>query len=81
MPAMDNAVVIRVAGLGKSRRNGSRPLPGAEGGRSQFRPGEFIVIMGPSGSGKLTFMNLLGCLDTPTARRLFPGWRDVAHMV
>jgi putative ABC transport system ATP-binding protein len=29
--------------------------------------GEFVAIMGPSGSGKSTLMNLLGCLDTPTA--------------
>ena len=30
-------------------------------------PGEFVAIMGPSGSGKSTLMNLIGCLDTPTA--------------
>ncbi len=29
--------------------------------------GEFVAIMGPSGSGKSTMLNLLGCLDTPTA--------------
>jgi putative ABC transport system ATP-binding protein len=29
--------------------------------------GEFVAIMGASGSGKSTFMNLLGCLDTPTS--------------
>ena len=29
--------------------------------------GEFVAVMGPSGSGKSTLMNLLGCLDTPTA--------------
>ncbi|HQE70368.1 MAG TPA: ABC transporter ATP-binding protein, partial [Atopobiaceae bacterium] len=29
--------------------------------------GEFLAIMGPSGSGKSTLMNILGCLDTPTA--------------
>src|SRR5260221_4023902 len=31
--------------------------------------GEYVAIMGPSGSGKSTLMNLLGCLDTPTAGR------------
>jgi putative ABC transport system ATP-binding protein len=30
-------------------------------------PGEFVAVMGPSGSGKSTCMNILGCLDTPTA--------------
>jgi len=32
-----------------------------------IRKGEFVAIMGPSGSGKSTCMNILGCLDTPTA--------------
>lgn len=32
-------------------------------------PGEFVAIMGASGSGKSTFMNMLGCLDTPTSGR------------
>ena len=37
-------------------------------------PGEFVAVMGPSGSGKSTCMNILGCLDTPTAGQyLFQG--------
>ena len=38
-----------------------------------IEPGEFVAIMGSSGSGKSTFMNMLGCLDKPTQRQVHPG--------
>lgn len=40
--------------------------------------GEFVAIMGSSGSGKSTFMNILGCLDRPTAGRYSLGGIDVS---
>ncbi|MBN2409314.1 MAG: ABC transporter ATP-binding protein [Candidatus Aminicenantes bacterium] len=42
--------------------------------------GEFLAIMGPSGSGKSTLMNLLGCLDTPTAGRYYLSNRLVSAL-
>ena len=36
-----------------------------------FHQGEYVAIMGASGSGKSTLMNILGCLDTPTAGSYF----------
>src|SRR6187399_1640517 len=42
--------------------------------------GSFIAIMGPSGSGKSTMLNLIGCLDRPTAGRYFLGGTDVSGM-
>ncbi len=41
---------------------------------------EYLAIMGPSGSGKSTLMNMLGCLDTPTAGRYEFSGRNVAEM-
>ncbi|TMB08511.1 MAG: ABC transporter ATP-binding protein [Deltaproteobacteria bacterium] len=42
-------------------------------------PGEFIAVMGASGSGKSTFMNLVGCLDRPTAGRYLLRGQDVSR--
>jgi len=42
--------------------------------------GEFVAIMGASGSGKSTLMNILGCLDTPTAGHYFFGGQDTAEL-
>lgn len=42
--------------------------------------GEYVAIMGPSGSGKSTLMNLIGCLDTPTAGTYILNGKDVSQM-
>jgi putative ABC transport system ATP-binding protein len=42
--------------------------------------GSYVAIMGPSGSGKSTMLNLIGCLDRPTAGNYFLGGTDVSRM-
>ncbi|MBF0538022.1 MAG: ABC transporter ATP-binding protein [Nitrospirae bacterium] len=42
--------------------------------------GEFVAIMGPSGSGKSSFMNLIGCLDTPTSGQYLLDGIDVSKL-
>src|SRR3954449_4671585 len=46
----------------------------------QIHRNEYIAVMGPSGSGKSTLMNMLGCLDTPTAGRYQFNGRNVKEM-
>ncbi len=41
---------------------------------------EYVALMGPSGSGKSTLMNILGCLDTPTAGKRVLNGQDVSKM-
>jgi putative ABC transport system ATP-binding protein len=46
----------------------------------EIRRNEYVAIMGPSGSGKSTLMNLIGCLDTPTAGEYWLSGQEVSRM-
>jgi len=60
-PIIEFDQVVRTYGKGHAE---VRALAGVD---LQVHEGEFVAVMGPSGSGKSTAMNILGCLDTPTA--------------
>ena len=65
--AQPTADVIRVEGVTKVYQMGRTAVHALRGIDLTVKRGEMIAIMGHSGSGKSTLMNMLGCLDTPTA--------------
>ncbi len=59
--------MIELKGITKVYRTGSQSLEALRGVNLRIGRGEFVSVMGPSGSGKSTLMNIVGCLDTPSA--------------
>lgn len=59
--------MIKLEGITKVYRNGPIEVQALSPVNLEIKKGEFVAIMGSSGSGKSTLMNILGCLDVPTA--------------
>jgi putative ABC transport system ATP-binding protein len=75
------ALVIEIEGVTKLYRMGTETIHALRGVSLKIHRNEYLAIMGPSGSGKSTLMNMLGCLDTPTAGRYEFSRKNVATMV
>ncbi|HEU5404410.1 MAG TPA: ABC transporter ATP-binding protein [Terriglobales bacterium] len=72
--------VIQVENVQRIYDLGETKVSALRGVSLEVRRGEFVAIMGASGSGKSTFMNMLGCLDRPTTGRYLLEGTDVAQM-
>lgn len=77
---MKEKEIIRVEGLEKVYRVGEQQVKALDGVDLSVLENEYVAIMGPSGSGKSTMMNILGCLDVPTAGSYFLKGEDVLKM-
>lgn len=72
--------LISLSGITKLYKMGDQVVRALAGVDLSIMPNEYVAIMGPSGSGKSTMMNIIGCLDTPTAGTYILNGRDVSSL-
>src|SRR6516164_5215967 len=77
---VSSGIVIKTKELGKVYEMGAEEVHALRGVDVEIRKGEYVAIMGPSGSGKSTLMNLIGCLDSPSAGRYWLAGRLVSDL-
>jgi putative ABC transport system ATP-binding protein len=72
--------IIEMQSITKTYTMGDQEVHALRGVDFSVKPGEFVAIMGASGSGKSTMMNIIGCLDRPTSGQYFLDGSDVAAL-
>ena len=77
---MNNGAVVNLLDVHKTYRTGEMEVHAVRGISVQIHRGEFVALMGASGSGKSTLMNILGCLDRPSAGRYLLDQADVSGL-
>ncbi|HYR59326.1 MAG TPA: ATP-binding cassette domain-containing protein, partial [Chthoniobacteraceae bacterium] len=73
-------LIIRLESVSKTYRSGDVEVHAVRAVSLDVQAGEFVAIMGASGSGKSTMMNTLGCLDRPTSGRYLLDGIDVSAL-
>ena len=75
-----NPTILELNEVHKHYQNGDATVRALDGVSLKIRRGEFVAIMGQSGSGKSTLMNIIGCLDRPTAGSYKVLGREAANL-
>ncbi len=74
------STIIKTSEISKIYQMGTQTVNALQSISIEIKKGEYVAFMGPSGSGKSTLMNIVGCLDTPTAGTYILNQKDVSHM-
>jgi putative ABC transport system ATP-binding protein len=74
------SAIIHLEDIKKAYFMGKQALPVLKGISLDINKNDYVALMGPSGSGKSTLMNILGCLDSPTAGKYILNGHDVSEM-
>src|SRR5712671_869327 len=79
-PPAERPVIAEFQDVHRHYQMGDNVVRALDGVSMQVLKGDYVAIMGRSGSGKSTMLNILGCLDRPTTGRYLVGNRDVTHL-
>lgn len=77
---MEKQEIIRLIDIKKHYKVGTQIVKALQSITLNIYKNEYVALMGASGSGKSTLMNILGCLDTPTAGQYFLNDKDVSKL-
>jgi macrolide transport system ATP-binding/permease protein len=72
--------IIKLEDIRKTYYTGAAPVPVLHGITLEIQAGELVAIMGESGHGKTTLLNILGCLDRPTSGRYWLNGQEVSQL-
>jgi putative ABC transport system ATP-binding protein len=72
--------VVKMENTVKNYRVGKVEVPAVRGINLSIEKGDFAALAGPSGSGKTTMLNLFGCLDKPSAGKVFIEEHDIISL-
>ena len=72
--------IIETTDISKIYKMGNQTVEALKSITMEINQGEYVAFMGPSGSGKSTLMNIIGCLDTPTAGTYILNNNDVSDL-
>src|SRR5947199_10798155 len=77
---MNHGALVRLIEVHKVYHTGEMEVPAVCGVSLEIKRGEFVALMGASGPGKSTLMNILGCLDRPSSGQYFLDNADVSGL-